>query len=261
MRLRFEFSIEGGWSPVRHRFKGPTGAAKQQGNLLNTQATQQGQMATTLFGQAQPAIQQDINNPGYNTQQQNAIINSGIQAANAPFASAADQAARTAAQSRDSAGVDVALDSMARQKAIADANAAQQAQIDIANNAQSQRQQGIADTSQLFGTTEGTMANLYGATTPLFGQQQPSVLGQLGSAALGAAGVAACWVAAELYGGWSAPEVPLIREWLRTTFYMRPFWKFYGRYGKRWAEAIQQSRALRRATQTLFDFFLARARA
>jgi hypothetical protein len=184
MRLSAEFAIETGWGIARHRHRGPTGAAMSQGKLLNTEAGASGQQSNQLFGQVDPAVNSMIQNPGYDTATQNAIVGSSVGAASAPFASAQDTATRTAAADRNSAGVDTTLDALAREQSAADASAANSAQIEIANNKQQQEQQGIEDAANLFGTTQGTMRGLYGSSVPLFGQQQRSSLpGILGGAA------------------------------------------------------------------------------
>lgn len=177
MRRLLEFTIEGGWAIARHRHRGPTQAALNQGNTLNTQAGNQNQMSTQLFGTTMPAITKMVNNPGYTPAQQEAITTNTVGAATEPYASAADTAARTAAASNNSAGLDTSLDALAREKSAAAANAANQAQVEIANDAQQQEQQGISDAGQLFGTTEGTAAKEYGSATPLFGQKQSFNLG------------------------------------------------------------------------------------
>lgn len=169
------------------------GPSKQAG-LQNTVAGQNNTNAQQLFGTEEPAVASMINNPGPNATQQAAIIGQDVQAANAPFASAADQATRTAGRTRNAAGLDVSLDSMARGKAAADANATQDAQLAILQNQQQQRQEGIQDASQLFGTSEGTMANLYGSTDQLYKVPKTGVLdavSALGKGAGGAAGAAA----------------------------------------------------------------------
>lgn len=260
MRRQLEFSIEGGWAIERHRHRGPTQAALNQGNTLNAQAGNQNQMSGQLFGTTMPAISKMVNNPGYTPAQQSAITTNTVGAATEPYAGAADTAARTAAASRNPAGLDTSLDALAREKSAAADTAANQAQIEIAQDAQQQQQQGISDAGQLFGTTEGTAGKLYNSATPLFGQQQQSPTGQILGSALGAAGVAACWVAAELYGGWEAEETKAIRAWLLATWYMIPFVAIYRRCGKRWARAIRTNRGLRVATKLAFDGFLKAAR-
>lgn len=76
---------------------------------------------------------------------------------------------------------------------------------------------------------------------------------------LGAAGIAACYVAAELYGGWNRLETIAIRRWLFNTWQMRPFVWVYERIGPRWARWIRANRHARRMTKILFDWFLSHA--
>lgn len=99
--------------------------------------------------------------------------------------------------------------------------------------------------------------------------QAPGAWGQqlLGGVAAGLAGSAGtiataakgCWVAAELYGGWFSPETCAIRNWIWSTWWMKPFAWFYLKFGQTWAEAIKKHGFLRRSTKRLFDFFLERA--
>ena len=73
-------------------------------------------------------------------------------------------------------------------------------------------------------------------------------------------GTPGCHVAAELYGGWLAPETIAIREFIFTTWWMRPFAQFYARFGLAWSRAIkpvtQGRKVLRYVTKQLFDWFL-----
>jgi len=93
-----------------------------------------------------------------------------------------------------------------------------------------------------------------------FGQQLLGGLvaagGQVGAAYAGKPG---CWVAAELYGGWFSPETCAIRNWIWSTWWMKPFAWFYMKFGQQWAEAIKRNASLRSATKQLFDFFLEQA--
>lgn len=85
-----------------------------------------------------------------------------------------------------------------------------------------------------------------------------SLLGAAGQTFQGAgtAAVAGCWVAAELYGGWYAPETVSIRTWLFNTWWMRPFAALYLAIGKQWAAWIRHNKAARVCTKRLFDVFL-----
>lgn len=80
-----------------------------------------------------------------------------------------------------------------------------------------------------------------------------------GLAGLGGAAITKCFVAAELYGGWYTPEATHIREWLSSTWWMKPFDWFYGEYGYQWSVAIRKHKALRWMTAKLFAWFLRQA--
>lgn len=82
-------------------------------------------------------------------------------------------------------------------------------------------------------------------------------LGVLGSYV----GKPGCWVAAELYGGWFSLETCSIRNWIWSTWWMKPFALFYMRFGQRWAEWIKRNASARRMTKKLFDMFLRYANA
>jgi hypothetical protein len=68
-----------------------------------------------------------------------------------------------------------------------------------------------------------------------------------------------CYVAAELYGGWNSPITILLRSWIFSTRWMRPFATVYTWLGPQWARLIQRNRVARKLTRRLFDAFLIRA--
>jgi hypothetical protein len=85
----------------------------------------------------------------------------------------------------------------------------------------------------------------------------------LGGAAGKAAGggsygkFAACWIAAELWGGWADPRTILVRVWLQTEFRRRWYgpavlW-LYSRYGERLAKRIKTDLWLRAQFAELFE--------
>jgi hypothetical protein len=84
-----------------------------------------------------------------------------------------------------------------------------------------------------------------------------SVIG--GLAGLGTAGIGKipCWVAAELYGGWLAPEVSILRHFIFGTWWMKPFAWLYMQFGERWAKHIRHAPRSRYYTKKLFNWFLA----
>lgn len=134
--------------------------------------------------------------------------------------------------------------------------------VGVAQNAMNEGESGAL---QGYGSAANTYQNLYGdAGKNSFLSQVGGFLGNLGQlgGGVGAAakGLGSCWVAAELYGGWEAPEVHAIRAWLARTWYMRAFREFYRQYGERWARLIAHRPLARRLTRVLFDTFLRRAR-
>ena len=84
-----------------------------------------------------------------------------------------------------------------------------------------------------------------------------SVIG--GLAGLGTAGIGKipCWVAAELYGGWLAPEVTILRHFIFGTWWMKSFAWLYMQFGERWAKHIRHAPKARYYTKKLFNWFLA----
>lgn len=161
--------------------RGPTA----QAGVLDTAAATNNANAQNIYGTLEPQYQSLATNGGYTQPVQNAIIGQGVQAANAPFASASDQATETAARTGNRAGLNSTLDNMAREKSSADANATQAGQIAIANDAQQQQQLGRTGLQNLFGTSQQTMDALYGSASPLFNVKVPST-GALGNAIQGA---------------------------------------------------------------------------
>ena len=173
--------------------KGQSQAANKNLALTNSVAAGQGQKAGQVFGTAEPLAANLATNGGYDQATKNSIIGQGVGAANSAFGSAADAARTGAAATRNAGGLDTTLDSMARGKAAADANATQTGQIAIANDQQQQRQLGIQDLNSLYGTTTGSMNSLYGLGP---GTLQARAAGQntglaLAGDVLGAAGSAA----------------------------------------------------------------------
>lgn len=93
----------------------------------------------------------------------------------------------------------------------------------------------------------------------------PSLVGAAGQVGAGyAQGLAKnCWIAAELYGGWSDPRTIAVRKWLNTEFVKRPVGKMvmalYLRYGKRVAAFLHKRPQFKVFFRPLFDLALKRA--
>lgn len=123
--------------------------------------------------------------------------------------------------------------------------------------------QGNAATSTgLQGLNAG--ANQYGNLQQLDNQSKATQLGfisSLGGDAAMAAG--ACFVAAELFGGWYSPKTVLIRKYLYD--HMRLHWlgrwpyRAYFKHGKTWAEYIKTHLVWRRIAACVFEWLLALA--
>lgn len=173
--------------------KGQSQAADTNLATTNSVAAGQGANAAGIFGTVNPLAANLATNGGYTPAQQTGIVNSGVDAANSVYGSAADAARTGAGTTRNAAGLDTTLDSMARGKSAADATAAQNAQTTIANDQQSQRQAGIQDLSSLYGTTTGSMNSLYGLgpSTLQARAAGQNVVAQIAGNVLGAAGAAA----------------------------------------------------------------------
>lgn len=92
------------------------------------------------------------------------------------------------------------------------------------------------------------------ASTGFWGSLVGGLAGLGGS--LGGAAITKCYVAAELYGGWLAPETVSIRNWLYRTWWMQPFCVIYGAIGQSWAAWIRRNKLARKLTKRLFDAFL-----
>ena len=78
-------------------------------------------------------------------------------------------------------------------------------------------------------------------------------------AAQGIGAVIACWVAAELYGGWSDPRTKTLQAWFLGPANGSLLHRLYLRYGERLAEAIGTHRILRSVVKRFFDHLLHRA--
>lgn len=98
--------------------------------------------------------------------------------------------------------------------------------------------------------------------------QTPSFMDELGEGLIKsgenvASAVKFCWIAAELYGGWSDERVFMIREWLNEYFEFTRVGRYvvalYRRFGERLARLIRRYRWLRWPFQKLFDAALERA--
>lgn len=77
----------------------------------------------------------------------------------------------------------------------------------------------------------------------------------------GFAGLPACWIAAEIYGGWYEPRTVLVRKWLLENFTGHWLLDLYIRFGQRVAAMVRKYRPMRWIFTRIFNQFLRQARA
>lgn len=191
--------------------------------------------------------------------------------------SALQSQARRTGQNMNSANATAETISEANERALAGQLAgAENARIgqeaDYNKGAVQMLQMPVADESALYGTSGQQAQGALNSQTQI--ANQPGFWDQLAMGALQAGAQVgsayagrppgSCWVAAELYGGWQADEVALLRHWIFDIWRQRSFvgWVFaslYARYGERWAGVIHSHPWLRKLTKNRFDCMLATA--
>ena len=101
------------------------------------------------------------------------------------------------------------------------------------------------------------------AATPSFWDEVGGGLAAGIGKGVSAGGVAVCWVAAELFGGWEDNRVHLLRAWIWGPFSMGWWGKrlanLYALHGEEWAALIRKNRLARWAFRRIFDRLLIRA--
>jgi hypothetical protein len=107
-------------------------------------------------------------------------------------------------------------------------------------------------------------ANQYGQLQQIDNEQKATQLGFIGSMAGSATELATmCWVAAELFGGWEAPQTVIVRRYLgakvRYHWLGRYLYSAYLRRGYGWAEAIKTKRMWRAFASFIFNQILRKA--
>lgn len=132
-------------------------------------------------------------------------------------------------------------------------------------NMQALGAQGLTSIASLFNPSNltGQQTGFNQFQAPTFASQFQQIMnglfgqgGAAGGAATGQQMQNTCYVAAELYGGWEAPETISIRAWLARTREMQGFVRLYNAIGEAWAELIRYDSTARRLTKQLFDAFL-----
>ena len=149
-------------------------------NQLLSQSNQQGQQDRSVL---MPAIQSLLTSPGYTPQQQSAITQQSLGAANTAFDALRQRAANRAAATNNSAGFSDLTAQLGRQQAQTDANVAQQNQIAFANRQLQNQLAGLNALGQTYGIDTNLLGRAMGVPAELLGVRQRASMG--GSSGLG----------------------------------------------------------------------------
>jgi hypothetical protein len=122
-------------------------------NQLNTQGQQ-------VFGMEMPALQSEIENPGFTDAEKNAITQNALGSVNSNYNSAANEAENSAARTRNTGALYATLDNLARQRGRALSDASLKAQNEIANARLRGQLGALGAANQLFGINADNAARL-----------------------------------------------------------------------------------------------------
>jgi hypothetical protein len=227
--------------------------------------------ATNLYNQLMPEFSQEATNPqGFGAADLAAMNTASQQSTGGAVASAKGEGALEAARTRNSAGIAPSIEESARDAMRTNSENALNIQGANAKLKQQQQQEGLSGLSNLYGTNTNEVLSSLGlqnaATNDYVNAGNSgwfqNMTGLMNAGANVAKGVAsletACYVAAELYGGWFKPETVAIRAWLgrlRNPIGVA-FAKLYARHGRAWAAMAKNSIVARFGFKLLFDGFL-----
>jgi hypothetical protein len=154
-----------------------------QQNQLISQSNAAGQQDRSLM---LPTIQGLLTSPGYTPQQQSAITQQSMGAANTAFDSLRQRAANRAAATNDTAGFGDLTAQLGREQAQTAASQAQQNQIAFANQQLKEQLAGLSALGQTYGVDTNLLGRAMGVPAQLLGVRQRastgSSTGGLGSA-------------------------------------------------------------------------------
>jgi hypothetical protein len=145
-----------------------------QQNQLISQANQQGQQDRSLM---MPTIQSLLTSTGYTPQQQSAITQQSLGAANTAFDSLRQRAANRTAATNNSAGYGDTLAQLSREQAQTDASQAQQNQISFANRQLQEQLAGLSALGQTYGVDTNLLGKAMGVPSELLGVRQRASTG------------------------------------------------------------------------------------
>src|SRR5580704_12963428 len=142
--------------------------------MIDQQLSQQNSMNQQLYGssqalgsQAASGYQNLLANPGYTPAEQSAITNLSTSALSSSFDALAQNAANTAARTRNSAGYGELIDSLAQTQGQDQSNLAQQNQIAFANASRSGTLSALSRLSGLYGTDANLLGRAIGVPAQL----------------------------------------------------------------------------------------------
>lgn len=140
-----------------------------QQNQLISQSNQQGQQDRSLM---MPTIQSLLTSTGYTPQQQSAITQQSMGAANTAFGALQQRAANRAAATNNSAGLNDLTAQLGREQAQTDASQAQQNQIAFANQALKENLAGLSALGQTYGIDTNLLSKAMGVPSELLSVRQ-----------------------------------------------------------------------------------------
>ena len=140
-----------------------------QQNHLISQSDQQGQQDRSAM---MPTITSLLNSQGYTPQQQSAITQQSMGAANTAFDALRQRAANRQAATNDTAGYGDTLAQLGRQQAQTDASQAQQNQISFANQQLKEQLAGLNALGQTYGVDTNLLGKAMGVPSELLSVRQ-----------------------------------------------------------------------------------------
>jgi hypothetical protein len=160
------------------------GAQQTTRNLTDQQLAQQNQ-AISQESQSDsqdrsllmPTIQSLLNSQGYTPQQQSAITQQSLGAANAAFNALQEKAANRTTATNNSAGYGDLTAQLGREQAQTDASQAQQNQITFANQQLKEQLAGLSALGQTYGVDTNLLGKAMGVPSELLGVRQRASTG------------------------------------------------------------------------------------
>ena len=160
------------------------GAQQTTRNLSDQQLAQQNQMMsqenqsdTQDRSLLMPTIQSLLNSQGYTPQQQSAITQQSMGAANTAFDALRERAANRTAATNNSAGYGDLTAQLGREQAQTDASQAQQNQIAFANQQLKEQLAGLSALGQTYGVDTNLLGKAMGVPSELLGVRQRASTG------------------------------------------------------------------------------------